>query len=280
MDNFFLDDSNPIILDEYQNDNFIIKDTGAVTNNAIIFFSSNGIYTPNSVDAFIKRIKENDYYDWLVISKHRKICSYYKKIVFVRDIYKQWYVTGINNTVDSIDKMIEFLSNELAGYNITTCGSSAGGYAATILGIKLGATRIINSCGQFNLYDRVDSDPLIAKYQFDNNRNKYYDIKKYLLGNEKGIYYLYPAYSKADVDQNKYIKDVLVKRFVFNGNVHGQTVKKICYPFLLTMDNKKLDELCKKYDGTIIDSYKFMLRYVPIIDVVKYIIHSKVKQRS
>jgi hypothetical protein len=37
------------------------------------------------------------------------------KHIFLRDVFKQWYLAGINPTVSSPEKLVEFLRQETVG---------------------------------------------------------------------------------------------------------------------------------------------------------------------
>jgi hypothetical protein len=73
------------------------------------------------------------------------------KLIFVRDIFKSWYVCGISDRYSSIDDMIDFLKEETKGYKVITVGNSAGGYMAVLAGVLLGAERVFNFSGQYSL---------------------------------------------------------------------------------------------------------------------------------
>ena len=53
-------------------------------------------------------------------------------MIFVRDMWKQWYINGINQKIDSVEKVIEFLRTETENMRVTTVGNSSGGYMATL----------------------------------------------------------------------------------------------------------------------------------------------------
>ena len=84
----FLQNSNEIIRQAYKALNYRIVETSARTNNAIVFFSGNGLYFPNTKEVFENVILNSDRYEWENIAKNKKIRKYYKLIIFVRDIYK------------------------------------------------------------------------------------------------------------------------------------------------------------------------------------------------
>ena len=65
-------------------------------NYCAIYFCSNDIYYPNNESIFRKRIIEKNFYEWF----GTRVDKAYKHI-FVRDVFKQWYLTGININIDN-----------------------------------------------------------------------------------------------------------------------------------------------------------------------------------
>ena len=102
-----------------------------------VYFCSNDLYYPNVEDIFRKRIVEKNFFEWYNL----RIEKAYKHI-FVRDVFKQWYLSGINQSIDSPERLIEFLKNETDGYRTIMSGSSAGGYAAILYGSILKVERV------------------------------------------------------------------------------------------------------------------------------------------
>ena len=60
----FLQNSNEIIRQAYKALNYRIVETSARTNNAIVFFSGNGLYFPNTKEVFENVILNSDRYEW------------------------------------------------------------------------------------------------------------------------------------------------------------------------------------------------------------------------
>ena len=85
-----------------------------------VYFCSNDIYYPNTEEIFRKRIIEKNFFEWY----HSRITKASKHI-FIRDIFKQWYLAGINQNINTPEKLIEFLKKETEGYKVVTIGSSA-----------------------------------------------------------------------------------------------------------------------------------------------------------
>ena len=185
----------------YEDNNYLISETGNATGRAIIFFSSNGIYYPNDEKTFAKYVaKGNDGFEWFHLAQHRRIQKYFQKIIFVRDIYKQWYVAGINARMNSVDKVAAFLREEVHGLSVFTCGGSAGGYAAALFGTLLQAENIFVNSAQFVLLPCSGYGPFIEKYTTDPERSRYYNLVP-LLQNRTNIFYNFPAHCPDDKSQ-------------------------------------------------------------------------------
>ena len=107
----------------------------------MVFISVNYIFDCTKIVTFVLYLVYSD----------GSICNYINiqhktiddKWRFVRDVYKQWYLKGVNAEIDSIEKLYEFLKAETEGYQIVTVGSSAGGYAAVLFGYLLNATKVL-----------------------------------------------------------------------------------------------------------------------------------------
>lgn len=229
---------------EYEKDNCIITRTGAKTGRAIIFFSSNGIYFPNTEEEFTDKIIRRDYYDFKNISSDRLIRSYYELVILVRDVYKQWYVNGINPKYDSADKTAEFLRGLTSGFEVTTCGSSAGGYAAVLFAHLLKAERFFSVSGQFSIWNQAD--PSVAPFIYENascpEKNKYYDISRITL--DGGGYYFWPSEVENDKAQHELVKDSKqIKIYSFKSKRHGATFPYYCYPYILSRSNAELSSI-------------------------------------
>lgn len=127
-----LDDKNELLNAWYKNDNKKILHGFSKNKKCFIFCSSNGLYFPNTEGCFFDEICMKDRYEWESVAL--KILPYVEKIILLRDVRKSYYVTGINEKINSIDLLINDMREETEGYDIFTVGSSAGGYLAMILG--------------------------------------------------------------------------------------------------------------------------------------------------
>ena len=111
-------------LNKYTKDsNCRIEYTGEKRDCVAIYLTSNNLFFPHTEEMFWKAVVEKDRYEWT-----KQKISYVQKHIFLRDIYKQWYASGINSTLDSIDKVVEWLKVEVKDYTRIVClGSSGGG---------------------------------------------------------------------------------------------------------------------------------------------------------
>lgn len=115
-------------LDEMQSrayrelDNYKIEYTGEGRECVAVYLTSNALFYPHTAEKFNEAVIERDRYEWTRLKIRRA-----QKHIFVRDIYKQWYASGINSTINSIDKLTEWLRKETSGYNSLIINGSSGG---------------------------------------------------------------------------------------------------------------------------------------------------------
>jgi hypothetical protein len=257
---FTLTFDNPYISEDYADGNIKIIDLQNKSNKCLVFCSGNGLYFPNIVEEYTHKIRMRNRYEWENIAKNKIIQNNVSKIIFIRDIFKQWYVTGINDKINSIEKLAKYLEDETNGYEITIIGNSAGGYIAVLLGALIRADIIITVCGQYNLWDLVDKNPLLKQHKDEMQYSKYYDIRNFIKA-ETNILYFVPIKSKEDIPQYESVKDNKnIKTFRFNSKKHG--LAEICginYPYLLTYNKKKIEALYLKNKTKIINPYLFFV---------------------
>lgn len=108
--------------------NYIIYyDESSEENVCAIYFSSNDIYFPNTEEIFRKRIVEKNFFEWY----HTRVKA--RKHIFVRDVFKQWYIEGINTIINSPEKnggMVENRNTWLSGDRKTIVGFVKQAYKA------------------------------------------------------------------------------------------------------------------------------------------------------
>lgn len=276
--NFELNDNNIVLKECYLNDNYEIEQNGENPEVCIIYFSSNGLYFPNTIEVFNENIICNNRYEWKV---NRVITDkIVKREIFVRDIYKQWYIIGINHKISSVDQLVSFLKEQTKDCKkIITVGNSAGGYISTLVGCFLSAEIIFNFSGQFSLEHTIEKNYFLNKYKEDSYYNKYYNITEVVKNSNVDIFYFYPAKVEGDIMQASLIKDIdNVKCFAFDSSVHGDTMYSINLPFLISYDKEKLFSLYEKYKNRIISPFDFSVTIIGFFKTLKFFITDKVKK--
>lgn len=139
--------NNQIINQVYEQDNYQCVDTGIESDICYIFFSSHGLYYPDTEAEFEETIINRDRYEWKWMANNSRIPTNAGRIIYVRDIHKRYYIYGISKKYNTIDKVLDRLRELTAGYRIVTVGSSAGGYMALIAAVRLNAEYCINIAG-------------------------------------------------------------------------------------------------------------------------------------
>lgn len=256
-------------------DNYLIieEDQKIVRKKPIcaVYFASNYIYFPNNNETFRETIINKNRFEWWNL-RHPKA----NKHIFIRDVYKQWYLHGINNQINSLEKLSYFLEKEIKGYTSYFIGSSAGGYAAVLLGSMLNVKRIYAFNCQFYLTDLLETskasvDPLIFREQHNSKINKYYNIKK-SIKEAQNIYYFHSNKSNWDVCQLGAVHDINMNLISVNTKIHGIPLLKNNLIPLFLLDESELKKLAKKPIYPIIFSIKiiglprtlfFMLQLLP-----------------
>lgn len=235
-----------------------------------IYFCSNDIWFPHTEEIFRKRIVEKDFFEWY----HCRINKAYKHI-FVRDVFKQWYLTGINGQICSPQKLLEFLKQETNGFKVITIGSSAGGYASALFGPKLKAEKSICFNAQFCLERLVKESsltisPLLYSIYKKNNGGAVNILND--IDSDTPIYYIYSDKSKWDVEQHKYTKGVKnIKCIEFNSSKHGIPFLKVALSKFINLEVGQLDELTRKVQHPLLFTIKFVGIYKTISGFVSQV---------
>lgn len=251
-----LNDSNELLKYAYENDNYVEKLINPNSDLCYIFFSGNGLYYPDEEEVFENVVLKADRYEWTEISKSDYVQNIAGKCIFIRDIYKSWYVTGINNRIDTINKLVDVLKSKVSGYRVRTVGNSAGGYMAALVGALINAEIIFDFSGQFSLYaeEVVDSYYFLNKYKNDICRSSYYNILPYIK-DYVPIMYFFPNYSKYDMKQSELVKTLdNVYSFAFDEYKHGSTMKGSDIPIVLSLSRNRLENLYYMYKNKVINA--------------------------
>ena len=269
------------IIDIYNKvDNYLIEyDNSKSSEYCIIYFSSNNIYFPNTPDAFNEAIVEKNKFEWY----NTRIRKGHKHI-FIRDIKKQWYLTGTNKILNNPAKLLDFLKVEAKGYKIITLGSSAGGFASVLFGQQLNAQMIYSFNGQFEVNSQLIKskptvDPVLFREQHNDFLRKFYDIKPFIK-NAQSVHYFTSANSNWDIDQYLHVKDLKMKIYRFNTDHHGIPFIKTALSDVLNMEEQKLTEFSKKELHPIWFSIRiagFLKTTKGLYQAAKVVIRNKIK---
>ena len=251
-----------IAIEQYKKDNYLIH-TYAPKGVCVIFCSSNNIWFPNTEEAFKQCLIDKNRFEWTNFH-----LSNVGKEIFIRDIYKSWYVIGINTTVDSIDKLVDFLKKETYGYKIILIGSSAGGYIASLLGTLLEAEYVIAFSAQFDLRNQWTNavNPFLRKFENDYEKSRYYDLVPILMNSNTPIYYIVPIKSDQDNYQYNHVKSLsCISPIVFKSKHHGIVILKGNLQHFLSLSQQELEKLYEKNKNRMISSICFSLQLDGVI---------------
>ncbi|MFR9547138.1 MAG: hypothetical protein SNJ29_16420 [Rikenellaceae bacterium] len=253
-----------IVNDVYFNQsNYLVEydDKCSSTEYCAIYFCSNDIYYPNREDIFRKRIVEKNFFEWY----GSRVAKAHKHI-FIRDIFKQWYLSGINSTINDPEKLEAFLKEATKGYKTIMVGSSAGGYAAILYGSLLHASRVIAFNPQFEINSLLKKsnetiDPLLFRLR-DSSVSKYYDIVP-IINSAVPIYYIYSDSSPWDASQKKHVGELdNLYEIPFNSKHHGIPFLKVALNVVLNLTEKDFIKYQNNRQNPII----FTIKMVGVIE--------------
>lgn len=265
MDHAFLNHS--FIADQYEKENHRVESLKNDGEYCVIYFSSNGIYFPNTEETFLNTIVKRDKYEWFnPLNRIRKSGLN----IWVRDIHKQWYVKGINARINSVDGLKDHLAGLVGKRKVITVGSSSGGYAAVLLGILLKAEHIFSFSGQFSLCLDCLSDPLVSDFKKE-ERSRYYDLKDLIKGSAAQIFYFYTHKVGEDQRQAEHIKDCSnVHTFNIAYEHHGITPFLFDLPKILNMSQRGLLKMHTTAHNKVFTREGFSIRYFGMVRFVVY----------
>ena len=267
--------SSMIVKDTFNNyPNYIINKVSD-SKVAIIYCASNGIYYPNEYDIFKKYMLEENRFEW---TKKYWLIEESGLNIYIRDVFKQWYLNGINKEMDSLEKLITFLKKVTEGYEVILIGSSAGGYIATLLGCHLNTKYVLNFSGQFDLSFQDEAN--IFVHSAIAEKNPYINLKQIIEKSDVDIFYFVSANSDIDTKDLAVAKSIKKNIFIleFKGDIHGIPFDKNVLKEILKKDKLYLLKLYDKYKDKIINRYKFELN---VVGVVKFflIYYAKIKKK-
>ena len=249
-------------------DNIEEEIVNGMNSECYIFFSSNALYK-NSFEEFDKTMLKGNRYEWKSIAASLKKRKNIGKIIYVRDVYKNHYINGVNSSLSSIEKTVEHLRESTKGYAVTTVGISSGGYMAAIAGCKLQAKRVFCISGQFDLNKHLTEKNMSV---FRNINPEYCRIDDLIAShNNIPVYYFCPINCSHDYENYKLVKNIEnVMCFLFPDKIHAATVYPFNFPDLLCLSNERLNILEKHYHGKTINKNDFLLRTMSLMGFIEF----------
>lgn len=233
---------------------------GGGEKRAIIFFTGHGLYFPTTIEKFRESVVDKDKYEWWNICGDNRIKEIANTNIFIRDVYKNWCIGGINSAINTQDKLAAKLKELVDGKEVITVGSSAGGYMALLFGILLNAKRIYTFSPQVNLHEYYKDHPFkyYEEYCQKDEISKYMDLKSLVKTHNGKIFYWYPANCEEDVRQYNSISDCSnIFFFALDQSKHGNTIWGESIIKSLCMDEEALCKLSIKYSEKIISPYQY-----------------------
>lgn len=261
-------------------DNYEILQLNPESNLCVIYFSSHNIYYPNTKEIFEEQIINRNRFEW-----KKNILTSANCVIFLRDIQKQWYLEGINSQINTITKLSSFLKEKTTNLEVVCIGSSAGGYAATLIGCLLKVSRVFCFSGQFSLLDRLEDEnseienPILFKYKDNLSYLQYYSLIPFIQSSSFPIFYFYPDQCKHDLIQSQLVNNFNnVFSFAFDIEQHGVP----CYPInlidLFKMDSNQLITLHQNYQGSLIQPFNFSRVVSGLFKTSQFLIQQRLKR--
>lgn len=257
----------------YKNNNWLTR--GSQKNQKVfVFSSSNGLYFPNTSKQFNDTILVNDTYEWQNISKG---FEEFNKLLFLRDVHKQWYLNGINSEVNSIEKIVELVKNLVNDKTLITVGTSSGGFLSTILGLSIESEMVFSFSGQFQLSSTASIDPNNNTLLQANLDSKYFDLSFLLKKNcDTCLFYFVGAHSKTDLPDITFAKRFSkVKMFIFDTDVHGVPFPPFVLKYLLKKNKHEILKLHQYFVGSVISPIFFSFKVCGLLtftlEYIRYI---------
>lgn len=262
-----------------EQDNYLIEfDEKGEKDWCAVYFCSNDIYYPNSEEIFRKRIIEKNFFEWY----HSRI-NKASKHIFIRDIFKQWYLAGINKNINTPERLIDFLKKETEGYKAITIGSSAGGYAAILYGSFINTQYTLTFNPQFEIQSLLKSsseaiDPLV--FRIKDERIKYFNITNFI-NKETKIFYFFSNKSRWDIEQNKILKKDIhnIFKLEFSSRHHGIPFLKVALPVIINSNDFLLEKESYRVHNPIMYTIKKVGIIRTITGFVKQVLHAYKRRR-
>ena len=230
-----------------KNENYLVVDENkniGGDQRCCIYFSSNALWYPNTIEAFIDQVENKDKYEWYKtrvkdISRH----------IYVRDVYKQWYLAGINEEINDPKALLDLLRQLTDGYIVTTIGSSAGGFASIYYGYHLKADKILAFAPQISLEECLKFPPHRNPIVFETSRSgltEFLDLRETVDFENKNIFLIFPSLSQQDIMQCSLLEGKNANIIYVRAKEHGIPCFHFTLQELIGKDKIFFRSLCGK----------------------------------
>ncbi len=193
--------------------------------------------------------------------------------IYLRDIWKSWYVKGINSKINSIPKIIELLQKLVKGFeHIVVVGSSSGAYLSAIIGCAIGVDECFLFSPQFSLSHHnncIETHPLLKKYSNDPIRAPFFEANKVIMEiqkkNKKTVFfYFHPTGVNHDNISSQFSKGISkLYDFPVDCHYHGVCIDKKSLVKVLNWNAKDgidYSNKWKKRKSHSMISFSFMIK--------------------
>jgi hypothetical protein len=215
---------------------------------AVVLFSSNGLYFPNTEAEATRVLVEQDRFEW-----RRTLPRGCRRVILVRDVFKTWYLRGINPSLPNPTALAERLRHELQGWDVQMGGVSSGGFAAVLFGRLVGARRVFSLAGQFSLQPVLDDqngralNPLVAAAASDPALRPFLEPLRLPHQPFPEIIYVVPRHSVVDAPQRELAEaDPRIQTLAVDSDQHDVNLLRPALRRLFERPSSYLDALAHR----------------------------------
>lgn len=278
-------EENEAIFRWYQSeDNYEVVNEGGnkEANYTYVYFTSHGLYYPTNYSNFKKRVCDENYYEWKHVAENKKLKGKAKKVIFVRDVYKNWCIQGINGTCDSMEKLCKLIANLTRGDHVITVGSSAGGYMAIAVGASIDADAIYALSPQVSLekYNEYHRIKYFDRYLFDKNISPWLNLKSLIESYKGDLFYFYPNKCSEDIAQYEEIADLRnthLHIMAVEYEHHGNPIYSLSLIETLSDSIEANRKIFKELEGKNVKRFEYLEKKCGLIKSVSVVVGSKIK---
>ena len=257
-------------------DNFVLYDTDYKNNLAVIYFSSNGLWNLDQPETFISNIVEQDKYEFKKLHIQKA-----ERQIFVRDVFINWYFSGINKHINTIEKLRDKLIELTRGYKVITLGVSGGGYIAMLMGAYLNAEYVLSFSGQIDVLKFAQN--VNYHFPFCNIKNaiykKYLNIQNILNENPVCIFNFVATKNVADKENIELsLQTKCIHTFQMSTNKHGMPISKKFLMYYLNLNKEDWLNIYKKVGNKIISPVKLDIISMSLFNMLKFYLRYKFRK--